>query len=86
MVAKTKHGHGAHKRAHGSDEGTAHERLNRMHAQPGRAEGAMHAGGSSGAAAPPSPMAAPLAPNSGMAAPDMGAPGPSIDSDEGEQT
>lgn len=86
MVAKTKHGHKAHPRAHGADEGTAHERLNRMHAQPGRAEGQMHAGGSSGMAAPPAPMAAPMAPNPGMApmspGPSMGA-GPATD-DEGE--
>lgn len=71
MTAKTKHGHGAHKAAHGADPGTPHERLNRLHAQPGRPEGAMHGGG-------PGPMPpAPMAPNPGMGAP-MGAPGPSM--------
>ena len=61
MTAKTKHGHKAHPRAHGADHGTPHERLNRMHAQPGRPEGAMMAGGGEPAAPP-------------MAAPPMGAP------------
>lgn len=87
MTAKTRHGHGAHPRAHGADHGTPHERLNRLHAQPGRPEGAMAAGGANGA-----PMQAPpMAPNPGMAPP-MGAPGPSMgagpspDDEEGEQT
>lgn len=86
MTAKTRHGHGAHKPAHGADPGTPHERLNRLHAQPGRAEGAMHGGA-------PEPMQAPapMAPNPGMGAP-MGAPGPSMgagpstDDEEGEQS
>lgn len=82
MTAKTKHGHKAHRPAHGADPGTPHERLNRLHAQVGRPEGAMHGG----APMPPSmPDAAP---------PMMGAPpamsppgaGPSTDSDEGEMT
>jgi hypothetical protein len=66
MTAKTKHGQKAHPKAHGADEGTAHERLNRAHAVPNRPEGApMSAAG----AAPP-PMAPP-----GMAPPGMPAPG-----------
>jgi hypothetical protein len=73
LTAKQKHGSGAHRPAHGADPGTPHERLNRLHAQPGRAEGAMHAG-----APPPPPMQAPMAPNPGMAPPGMGASGPSM--------
>ncbi len=84
MTAKTKHGHAAHHRAHGSDEGTAHERLNKRHAMPGRPEGAMHMGDAAGAAPPP--MAAPAMPSMppGGGAPDqsMGA-GPSSSDDEG---
>lgn len=87
MTAKTKHGHGAHRAAHGADHGTPHERLNRLHAQPGRAEGAMHAG------APPPPMAPPQAPAAPpMGAPPMGAPnpamgaGPQTDDEEGDQS
>jgi hypothetical protein len=81
------HGHAAHKPAHGADPGTPHERLNRLHAQPGRPEGAM-AGGPNGAAMAPEPMA----PNPGMAPPGIGAPapsmgaGPSTDTEEGDQS
>lgn len=60
MTAKTKHGHGAHARAHGSDEGSTHERLNRRHAMPGRPEGAMHNEGGGEPAASPVPMAPPM--------------------------
>lgn len=88
MTAKTRHGHAAHPRAHGADHGTAHERLNRLHAQPGRPEGSMAAGGGSGA---PMQEAPPMAPNPGMAPPPMGAPpsmgaGPATDDEEGDQT
>lgn len=80
MTAKTKHGHKAHARAHGSDEGSAHERLNRMHAMPNRAEGApMSAAGGGPSAAPPEMPGAPMGGQS------MGA-GPSVDSEEGEQS
>lgn len=82
MTAKTKHGHKAHHAAHGADPGTPHERLNRLHAQPGRPEGAMH--GSAGPAPMPSMGATPpTAPPMGGAP--MGA-GPATDSEEGEQT
>lgn len=79
MTAKTKHGHKAHRPAHGADAGTPHERLNRLHAQPGRAEGAMHPGGLG--APPPSPVAA--APPMGAAPMGMGS---MTDDAEGEQT
>lgn len=70
MTAKTKHGHKAHPRAHGSDEGTAHERLNKMHAMPNRAEGQPMSAAPGGMPPPPAPpMGAPP-----MAAPPMGAP------------
>ena len=96
MTAKTKHGHGAHRAAHGADPGTPHERLNRLHAMPGRPEGAMAAGMGSGAPmgspAPMPPMAGGGAPPMGappMGAPPMGAPpmgtGPGMD-EEGEQS
>jgi hypothetical protein len=93
MTAKTKHGHKAHGPARGADPGTPHERLNRLHAQPGRPEGAMHggAGPSQMPAEPPQP--APMAPPMGAgpqmgAGPSMGPPGagPSTDDEEGEQT
>jgi len=83
MTAKMKHGHKAHRTALGADPGSTHERLNRLHAQPGRPEGAMHGGGSTGAAAPLSTMAG------GGVPPEMGpslGAGPSTDDEEGEQT
>lgn len=91
MTAKTKHGHKAHGPAHGADAGTPHERLNRMHAQPGRPEGAMMQ--QPGAAPAPSPvpsappmgMGASAAPGAPMGAPPMGA-GPSTDDEEGDQS
>lgn len=84
MTAKTRHGHGAHAPAHGADPGTAHERLNRRHAMPGRPEGAMHSGGGEPAASP-----VPMAPPMGMgasAAPGAPMGGSSSDDEEGEQT
>lgn len=85
MTAKTKHGHKAHRATHGADPGTAHERLNRRHAQVGRPEGAMHQGGEM---APP--MAAPPQPqdNVSMAPPGAGptASGGSTDDESGDQT
>ena len=84
MTAKTRHGHAAHHRAHGSDEGTAHERLNKRHAQPGRPEGAMHTGGEMAAPAA-APMPPPATPPMGGAPmggdPSMGA-GPSTGGDD----
>lgn len=89
MTAKTKHGHKAHARAHGSDEGTAHERLNRMHAMPNRAEGQPMSAATGGAPAPPqmpsAPMGAPPAMGAGPAMSPPGA-GPSSDDEEGEQS
>lgn len=85
MTAKTKHGHKAHHRAHGSDEGSTHERLNRQHAMPNRAEGApMSSAGpaSSGVAPPPQPQD-----NNSMAPPGAGpSAAGSSDSEAGEQT
>lgn len=86
MTAKTKHGHKAHPRAHGADHGTTHERLNRIHATPNRAEGAM-------STSSPMPQQAPAAPQPqdnamAMAPPGAGpsaGPGAS-DGDEGDQT
>lgn len=81
MTAKTRHGHGAHRPAHGADPGTPHERLNRRHAIPGRPEGAMHDGGEM--PAPPmggSPMAGGMPGGQSMGA------GPSTDGEEGEQS
>jgi hypothetical protein len=79
MTAKTKHGHKAHHAAHGADPGTPHERLNRLHAQPGRPEGAMHGGGlPAGPTAPPGIGGA-------MGGASLGA-GPATDDEEGEQT
>jgi len=86
MTAKTKHGHKAHRRTHGADEGTPHERLNRMHAMPNRAEGApMSSAGSApmGVAPPPQPQD-----NTGMA-PAGGAPAAAAgasDDESGEQS
>lgn len=80
MTAKTRHGHKAHHAAHGADPGTPHERLNRLHAQPGRAEGAMHLGGGAPPPMPSEPMAPP------MAAPPAMAGGAGPDSEAGEQT
>lgn len=91
MTAKTKHGHGAHPAAHGADPGTAHERLNRRHAMPGRPEGAMHNEGSGEPAASPVPMAPPMgmgasaAPGAPMGGSSMGASSGG-DDEEGEQT
>lgn len=83
MTAKTRHGKGAHHKAHGADPGTPHERLNRMHAQPGRPEGAMMQQPS--AEPPPQPM--PAAPPGGMGiGGGMSPPGAGPDTDEGEQT
>jgi len=88
MTAKTKHGHKAHRRAHGSDEGSAHERLNRMHAMPNRAEGAPMS--SAGAGAAPPGVAPPPQPqdNTAPMAPPGGAPAAAGGSDDesGEQT
>lgn len=90
MTAKTKHGHKAHPRAHGADAGTPHERLNRMHAMPNRAEGQPMSAASTGAPPPPA-MAAPPSPQGNamaMAPPGAGpsaGPGAS-DDEEGDQT
>lgn len=85
MTAKTKHGHKAHRRTHGADEGSAHERLNRAHAVPNRAEGAPMSSASSGGAPPPSPI--PQAPPMGAGAvASPGAAGPSTDSEAGDET
>lgn len=84
MTAKTRHGKGAHHAAHGADPGTPHERLNRLHAMPGRPEGAMH---DSAPAAPmqmPPQMGAPAAPPMGGAPPSAG--GMSTDDEAGEQS
>jgi hypothetical protein len=85
MTAKTKHGHKAHHAAHGADPGTPHERLNRLHAQPGRPEGAMHMGGGAGPSQMPSapPQMPPM--GAGPGSPPMGA-APATDDEEGEQT
>lgn len=86
MTAKMKHGHKAHPAAHGADPGTAHERLNRMHAMPGRPEGAMAGAGGAPMQGPmesPPPMAG-GAPGAMPGAP-MGA-GPSPDDEESEQS
>jgi len=90
MTAKTKHGHKAHPAAHGADPGTAHERLNRAHAMPGRPEGAMMGDSSGGPMPPTMPTTQPGA----MAPPPMGAPpmggamsmGNSTDDEEGDQS
>ena len=87
MTAKTRHGKAAHHRAHGSDPGSKHERLNRMHAMPGRPEGAPMGGQGPMAAPPPAPPPAMGEPPMGaapMESPAMGA-GPST-SDDGEQS
>jgi len=90
-----KHGMKAHRAAHGADPGTPHERLNRLHAMPGRPEGAMHGGDSAGAPGPapgmgpatgPEPMP-PASAMGGMGAPPMGAPPMgAMDDEQGEQT
>jgi hypothetical protein len=85
MTARTKHGHAAHPRAHGSDEGSAHERLNRAHAVPNRAEGQPM----SAAVQPQAPP-----PQMGGGMPQMGAQpamappgaGPETDTEEGDQS
>lgn len=83
MTAKTRHGHKAHAPTHGADPGTAHERLNRMHAMPNRAEGQpMSAAGGAPAAPPMGGMPAMGGP---PAMAPMGA-GPSTDDEEGDQT
>lgn len=83
MTAKTKHGHKAHRRAHGADAGTPHERLNRMHAMPNRAEGQMmqNAGAAPPMAAPPQPQD-----NTGMAPPGAGPAAADSSSDSGDET
>lgn len=85
MTAKTRHGHGAHRPAHGADPGSTHERLNRRHAMPGRPEGAMHAGGEMPAQPAPEPMGGVPAAGGMPGGQSMGA-GPSTDGDEGEQS
>jgi hypothetical protein len=86
MTAKTKHGHKAHPRAHGADAGTPHERLNRMHAMPNRAEGQPMS--AAGGAPPPPAMAAAPGPSMPMAPPGAGpTPGPGAsDDEEGDQS
>lgn len=92
MTAKTRHGHKAHPPAHGADPGTAHERLNRLHAMPGRAEGAMHGmnqGESGGAGVPEAPQMPAMGAGPPMASGPPGASmgaGPSTDSEEGDQS
>jgi hypothetical protein len=86
LTAKTKHGHKAHGPTHGADPGTPHERLNRMHAMPNRAEGQPMSAAASPAMAPtPAP---PMGAGAPMGAPPMAPPGagPSPDDEEGEQT
>lgn len=98
MTAKTKHGHKAHAPTRGADPGTPHERMNRLHAQPGRPEGAMRGmnqnqsggAGSEGAGTPEAPSMPPMgagpAPAGGsMPGASMGE-GPSTDDEEGDQT
>ena len=88
MTAKTRHGHGAHRAAHGADKGTPHERLNRMHAMPGRPEGAPMSAQAGGIADPnPAEGAGPMAmpPNPGMPSAPPGA-SPSTDDEEGDQS
>lgn len=87
MTAKTKHGHKAHPPAHGADPGTPHERLNRLHAMPGRAEGAMHGmepAESPGIGTTEPPQMPP--PPGGAAQSPMAPPGAGPDDEEGEQT
>ena len=95
MTAKTRHGRAAHRPAHGADKGTPHERLNRLHAQPGRPEGAMHGGASGGAPAAPAALAMPgsatMPPQPQdntmpMAPPGAGPSAGSSDDEEGDQT
>ena len=70
MTAKIRHGK-KHRHTHGADPGSPHERLNAMHAMPGRPEGApMGAMG----APPPSPVpSAPPSMGGGMPSPPDGA-------------
>lgn len=82
MTAKTKHGHKAHRAAHGADAGTPHERLNRMHAMPNRAEGQPMSAAGSAEAEPAMP---PATPPMGGGEESQGE-GPSVDSEEGEQS
>lgn len=83
MTAKTKHGHKAHRPAHGADPGSTHERLNRMHAMPNRAEGQPMSAAGGGAP----PMAPPMAGGPpGMGAMGDQSMGAGPDSEEGEQS
>lgn len=85
MTARTRHGSKAHRSAHGSDEGSAHHKLNRMHAQPNRPEGSPMSAATMpsptmGMPAPPQPQDnTPMAPPGAMA-------GGSMDPEEGDQT
>ena len=89
MTARTRHGSKTHRSTHGADHGSKHEKLNRMHSQPNRPEGAPMSQAMGPSAAPPMiPGASAPGPqdNLGMAPPGAPSPSASIDTGEGDET
>lgn len=84
MTAKTRHGMKAHRATHGADEGSRHERMNKMHAMPNRAEGQPMSAAQGPSAQPMAPPS--MAPSPMAAPPGAGMSGPSMDTEEGDQT
>jgi hypothetical protein len=85
LTAKIKHGHKAHRRTLGADEGSPHERLNRQHAMPNRPEGApMSAASQPNLPPSPVPQAPPM--GGGASAAPMAPPGAGPDDEESSQS